>query len=134
MQGSAQQQQQLLAQHRELLSQPTTSPVPHLTHAVAGFAEQLAALHDARHELAAVAPPDRMAGSVAEAGPQAVLQVLRSMHEVLVHVAARVARLNATSQQMRQAHLRVRIVAASSCNRLPSVCADGRACLVRGMT
>ena len=108
MQG--QQQQQLLATHRELLSQPTQSPLPQLTHAVDGFLEQLTLLHSMKCELAAVAPADGCAGEPEASGSLASLpEIMRIMHEFLIQVAARVARLRDASTRLRAAHLQVHI-------------------------
>jgi hypothetical protein len=125
-QGQA--QQQLLAQHRELLSQPTQSPAPYLTRAVDGFLEQLTVLYQTKQELAAVAPPEGVAGGapVATGGLQSLPDVLRSMHEFLIQVAARVARVQDGTKRMRQAHLQVRFPPAH-----PYRCSHANALLAR---
>ena len=112
--------QQLLAQHRELLSQPTQSPVPYLTHAIDGFLAQLTVLYTLKNELAAVAPPDGRGGARAVAGSlQKLPDVLRSMHEFLIQVAARVARLRDASGRMRQAHLQAcALLTACTCTSM----------------
>jgi hypothetical protein len=108
-QGPEKQHEQL-AVHRELLCQPTQSPVPYLSTAIDAMLQQLATLQATRRNLESIVPLDgRANGSPAPAASlQNLPEVLRGLNDYFLHIAAHVARLRDTAASMRADFLRAR--------------------------
>jgi hypothetical protein len=119
-----QQQQQLLAEHRQLLSLPTQSPSPYLLQAVDSLLEQLSLLCTTKAELQGIVPMEGRGGAAAAASLENLPEVLRCVHEYFIQVAARVARLVHAAGLMRRSHMRAREAAGDYFD--PFVDADRR--------
>lgn len=80
-------------------------PAPYLGEAVQGFTEEVQRLQEMHRDLAALVPSNGHRAKGAADGLASLPDVLSSLHEYFVHVAARVARVRAAADRMREAHL-----------------------------
>jgi hypothetical protein len=117
-------QREQLAIHRELLCQPTQSPVPYLGRAVDAMLEQLETLQATRRSLEAIVPLNGSAAPPPAASLQNLPEVLRGLNDYFMHVAARVARLRDSAAAARGDCLRVSAARGDFFN--PFVDADRR--------
>lgn len=105
MQDESQKQAKMM-EHAHLFKSMPPLPAPYLGEAVHGFMVEVQRLEDMHAELAAILPASTLRSRErGQAGISTLPDVLCSLHEYFVHVAARVSRIRAAADRMRQAHL-----------------------------
>lgn len=105
MQDEAQKQAKIM-EHSHLFKSMPPLPAPFLSVAVGGFTVELQRLQEMHRDLAALIPSNGLHSQGGDKGSMSALpDVLSSLHEFFVHVAARVARVMNAADRMREAHL-----------------------------
>lgn len=105
MQDEAQKQAKIMENSHLFKSMPPL-PAPYLGEAVEGFTVEVQRLQDMHRDLATLVPSSSLRGHAGgSAGMSTLPDVMSSLHEFFVHVAARVARVRAAADRMREAHL-----------------------------
>eukprot|EP00892_Ulva_mutabilis_P000415 jgi/Ulvmu1/10374/UM061_0057.1 len=100
------QKQAKMMEHAHLFKSMPPLPAPFLGEAVHGFMVEAQRLRDMHAELAAIVPAGTLrARERTPAGISTLPDVLRSLHEYFVHVAARVSRVRSAMERMREAYL-----------------------------
>lgn len=106
MQDEAQKQAKIMENSHLFKAMPPL-PASYLGDAVEGFTVEVQRLQDMHRDLATLVPSSSSVRAQAggNAGMSTLPDVMSSLHEFFVHVAARVARVRAAADRMREAHL-----------------------------
>ena len=104
VQDEAQKQQKIL-QNAQLFKSMPPLPAPYLAQAVSGFSKELARLEALHQGLATLCAGEGRVSHHGTVSLAALPDVLRSLHELFLHAAARLSRVLAAAERMREAHL-----------------------------
>lgn len=95
-----------MMQHSHLFKSMPPLPAPYLAEAVHGFIVEMQRLQDMHSDLSALVPGSSLRErEQGHAGISTLPDVMCSLHEYFVYVAARVSRVRAAADRMREAHL-----------------------------
>lgn len=104
VQDEAQKQQKIL-QNAQLFKSMPSLPAPYLAQAVEGFGKELARLEALHQGLATLCTGEGRVSHHGTISLAALPDVLRSLHELFLHAAARLSQILAAAERIREAHL-----------------------------
>lgn len=108
LQDEAQKQQKILQSSQLFKSMPQL-PAPYFVEAISKFRDELARLEALHQGLASLCAGKSPAAQNNAMSLAALPDVLRSLHELFLHAAARLSRLLEAEERMREAHLQSQV-------------------------